>query len=279
MRQYDILQKFIFESADIRGEFVHLHHCIKALVERHPYPQPVLNLLSQALSAVALLSGTIKFEGALILQTETNGAINVLVAQSNEKQHIRGLAKWDEARLEEGCLLGEGRLAITIIPDNAKDKRYQGIVEISDDNFTLAFETYFMQSEQLATKLWLASDGHRAAGLLLQKMPSDNSDWAYWEHVSTLAATISDQELLNLDNTEILHRLFHEEDIRLFDESPAVFKCRCTKEKMEKAILTCGEAEIETLLIINPVIDVTCEFCNQQYSFDKVDVARIFATS
>ena len=110
-------------------------------------------------------------------------------------------------------------------------------------------------------------------------MPSDNSDWAYWEHVSTLAATISDQELLNLDNTEILHRLFHEEDIRLFDESPAVFKCRCTKEKMEKAILTCGEAEIETLLIINPVIDVTCEFCNQQYSFDKVDVARIFATS
>jgi len=278
MRQYDIIQKFLFEGSDIRGELVHLHTCVQALTTRHPYPEKVLTILSQALSAVSLLSGTIKFEGALILQTQSDGAIHLLVAQADEKRHIRGLAKWDDARLNEENLLGKGHLAITMIPNNNKDKRYQGVVELKNDILSLALQDYFEQSEQLPTKLWLVGNDSKSAGILLQVLPNHRaSDWTYWEHLNALTDTITQKELLTLDNQEILHRLFHEEDIRLFEASPVIFKCTCSKEKMEQALLTYGQAAIDEILKANQVVDVTCEFCNQQYSFDRIDVAQLFS--
>jgi len=279
MRQYDILQRFLFEDSDIRGELVHLKACINALSERHPYPKPVLQLLSQALTAVSLLSATIKFEGSLILQTQTDGAIHLLVAQSDNNQHIRGLAKWDEQRLQDTHLLGNGHLAITIIPDNAKEQRYQGVVSMSEESLSLTLETYFAQSEQLMTKVWLSADDNISAGLLLQKLPNTQKQtWEYWEHIEILANTLTEKELLYLENEEILRRLFHEEQVRLFEPTPVIFQCQCSIEKMEQAIVTFGKQAIEEILQTQQVVDVTCEFCNRRYEFDRVDIARIFVS-
>lgn len=279
MRQYDIFQKFLFEQADIRGEFVHLSHSIAALRERHPYPTPVLSLLAQALAAVTLLSGSIKFKGQLILQTQTAGPVNLLVVQSDDTHHIRGLAKWDELRLHEEALLGDGQLVITIIPENMKEARYQGIVACQGDSLSLALEAYFAQSEQLPTKLSLVSNAEAtlSAGFLLQKMPSTHAQsWQYWEHLLLLANTLKDTELLQLNNETILHRLFHEEDIRLFPETPVIFQCHCSREKTQQAIMTYGKAEVDEILKTQETIDVCCEFCHQTYVFDRVDIAEIF---
>lgn len=277
MRQHDILQRFLFEGSDIRGELVHLNACITALHERHPYPAPVLKILGQALAAVSLLSATIKFEGSLILQTQTDGPINLLVAQSDNNQHIRGLAKWDDERLASLDLLGHGHLAITIIPNNAKEQRYQGVVALEGDKLSIALETYFTQSEQLATKIWLASDQKISAGLLLQQLPGDKEQTgAFWEHLETLASTLTEQELLYLENEEILHRLFHQEQVRIFESTPVIFQCQCSIEKMEQAIRTFGQDEVDDILSKEQIIDVTCEFCNRAYKFDRVDITRIF---
>jgi len=277
MRQQDILQRFLFENTDIRGELIHLETVIQALLERHPYPAQILDIIGQSLAAVGLLSASIKYEGSLILQTHTDVAINLLVAQSDEKLHLRGLAQWDKETSIENLQLGSGQLVITLIPKQLSE-RYQGIVALSYGNLSQALEEYFAQSEQLATKIILVTDGaKKAAGILLQKMPSkDEQSWQYWEHVTTLLATLSPKERVSLSNEEILYRLFHQEEVRLFEAEPVSFQCGCSVQNMEKAILTFGQQEIEHILTEKQVVDVTCEFCNRSYSFDQVDIARIF---
>lgn len=279
MIERDVLQRFLFEKHNIRGELVRLHTSYQAITNRHPYPMPIQQLLGKTLAATALLSATLKFTGTLTLQVESKGPVNLLVAQSNQDRHLRGLARWDTERLSIAPehLLGDGRLALTITP--TQGERYQGITAISNQDLASSIEMYFQQSEQLPTRLCLFANAHYAAGILLQAMPDLNSIEReyFWEHVVHLMNTLQADELLELPNQVILKRLFHEEDIRLFEAEPVVFRCSCSIERMERAVHIMGPEEVQALLKTHKVVNVTCEFCNNHYDFDAVDIARIFA--
>ncbi len=280
MDNVDSTQRFIFEEANIRGELVHLNDSFITIMQQHNYPKFIQQFLGEVLVAAVLLAGTIKFEGELTIQLETNGPIDLLVAKCTDTFNIRGLADWKED-VKAGDLVeafGQGKLVITIQP-RKKTNYYQSIVPLAHRSVAEAIEHYFFQSEQLSTRLWLAVNDHSAAGMLLQLMPDVKAEEKenYWEHVVTLANTTKRDELLTLDNMVLLHRLYHEEDLRVFDEKPVNFRCTCTVERMEGAILTMGEEESNLLLKTNKEIAVTCEYCNHTFSFDKVDVARIFA--
>lgn len=282
MIEYDTLQRFLFKHAHVRGEIVRLRNTYHAISERHPYPMPIRKLLGETLAATALLSATIKFQGSLILQIESKGPVQLLVAQSDHEYHLRGLAQWQEEVSDEVLAqqtLSRGRLALTITPKEGE--RYQGIVELRGENLATALEKYFHDSEQLPTLLYLCADETTVAGMLLQSMPQENAaeQKDFWEHVVHLTRTLTDQELLNLNNQTILHRLFHEEDLQLFDAEPVAFRCTCTIERMERALLLMSYAELQELLQTHKKVIVTCEFCNNQYSFDAVDVAKLFADS
>jgi len=272
----DTIQKFLFEHYGIRGEIVKLHTSYLSILERHPYPLQVQQYLGQLLASSALLSGTIKYEGSLIIQTSTDGSLQQMVAQCDNNYHIRGLAHWDDGVAQENLSLGTGHLAITILPKNSKD-RYQGIVSLEKQSLSQAFETYFEQSEQLLTRLWVFANEQYAAGLLLQKMPeSSPQEYPMWENLTVLADTIKADELFLLDNHEIIHRLYHEEDVRMFDAHPVSFQCGCSLAKMEQAVANLGYEDALDLLSTHKVIAVSCEFCNRHYEFDKVDVERMF---
>lgn len=272
----DTIQRFLFENYGIRGEIVKLQQSYLSILERHPYPLAVQQQLGQLLAASALLSGTIKYEGSLIIQTSTSGGINQLVAQCDNHYHIRGLAHWNKEQDPAALNLGTGHLAITIIPKDNKD-RYQGVVAVEQERLNHCIENYFIQSEQLPTRLWLFANEQFAVGLLLQKMPdSSTQDYPMWEHVSTLSETITADELSELNNEAILHRLFHQEDVRLFKDTPVSFQCSCSIPKMEQAILNLGYKDALALLSTHKMIEVNCEFCNRHYEFDKVDIERIF---
>jgi len=273
---YDTLQTFVFEHHHIRGHIVHLGAAYRAILDCHPYPYPIQTLLGESLSAVALLRATVKFQGSVILQIQTKGSISQLVAQCHDPYHVRGLALWDEALPEEALSFGPGHLAITLFPEKSSD-RYQGVVALQEGTIASHLEHYFEQSEQLPTKLWLFADKEVAAGLLLQKMPSDSGeDYAPWETACVLASTLSKEELLHLETTQLLHRLFHEEDLRLFAPHPVSFQCGCTLDKMERAVIQLGFEDAQKLLSTHKTIEVTCEFCNRRYVFDSVDVAKLF---
>lgn len=279
MREADRLERFLFETTHVRGELVSLDRTFRAAIARHDYPEPVRALLGEAMAASALLSSTIKFDGgSLTFQVQGDGPVQLLVARCTSDRNLRGLVRWNGA-VPAGPLpsiTGSGRLAITIDPGGDRE-RYQGIVELAGETLARAIEGYFAQSEQLDTRLWLAADGAHAAGMLLQKLPGDEADPDLWNRVLHLAATLTPAELLELSTREILRRLFHEEDVRLFRAEPVAFRCGCARTTIESVLRVFGRDEAESILRERGSIDVTCEYCLDHYAFDAIDVATLFA--
>lgn len=274
----DQLVRFLFDKVGVRGELVRLDASFKALLKHHDYPPQVAIQLGEAISAVTLLAATVKLDGALIMQVEGDGPLSMLVAQATSDSTVRGLAHYTDDLANEsgfGELVGRGRMVMTI--DAEGSERYQGIVELHGDSLADSIKEYFTRSEQLPTRLWLASDGQSTAGLLLQAMPSGHCSEIDWEHLIMLAETLSNDELLELQFETILHRLFHEEIIRLFDAEPVAFRCSCSRAKIESALLGLGRDELNSLLDEQGVVKANCDFCRASYEFDAVDVAALFS--
>ena len=276
----DYLQRFVFENTSVRGEFVRLDASWKQVLARHVYPVIVREQLGQALAATVLLSATIKFRGSLVLQAQSEGPLTMLVAQVTSERTVRGLACW-RGGVQPGTLehiFGRGRLVMTVAPADGGE-RYQGIVALEGTNLAAALHTYFERSEQLSTALWLAADHACAVGLLLQRLPGERGDADVWNRAQRLAATVTDKELLCLPSLVLLQRLFGYEDVRVFDPEPVLFRCTCSLARLQVAVVALGREESVDILREKGTIEARCEFCNQRYQLDSVDVERLFATS
>ena len=277
MADSDGLRRFVFEGAGVRGALVHLDASWQAVLDRHPYPPAVQCPLGQVLAAAVLLSSTIKFEGTLILQVEAEGPLRTLVAQATDRRTLRGLARWEGEVPDGGGLaeiFGAGRLVLTASAPGGD--RYQGVVALEGATLADALESYFAQSEQLPTRLWLAVDGQRAAGLLLQRLPGPTEDEDAWTRTAMLADTLRDAELLPLGAETLLRRLFNEETVRLFEPEPVAFRCGCSRERVDGLLRALGRAEVDEALAAQGAIEVTCEFCNRLYRIDAVDAELLF---
>ncbi len=218
---------FLFDQTNVRGEIVTLGTAYQEVLDRHAYPPAVNQLLGELLAAVALLTDTVKLDGTLSIEVRGQGALALLMAESNPGGELRAIARIaeDAALPSEHAsfreLVGEGQIVITLDP--REGHRYQGIVALDHDTLGGCLEAYFGQSEQLPTRLWLAADGERAGGLLLQRLPdaSQNQDVDAWERSVYLADTIKSEELLGLEQRDVLYRLYHEETVRVFDPKNA----------------------------------------------------------
>ena len=294
MPSNDQLNRFIFDDCDIRGEIITLGDSYREILSHNQYPPAVQRLLGEFLAAVGLLSSTLKFDGMIILQARGEGPVSTIMAECNHHNHIRGIvrlnenlpltdAQADQSNLKE--LLGKGVLVITIEPKRTENfggklERYQGIVPLERDTLAGCLEDYFQQSEQLATQLWFAANSETASGLLIQALPQQlktNSDEnkAHWETIITLADTISDDELLNLEQDTILYRLFNEQPVRVFEPKPIKFACSCSRERSESALLSLGKEEVEELLLEKGSINIDCQFCNRHYHFSATEVRKL----
>ncbi|KUM37975.1 Hsp33 family molecular chaperone HslO [Pseudomonas sp. EpS/L25] len=285
MTSHDFTQRFLFDETDVRGELATLDRSYAEVLAKHPYPEPVAQLLGEMLAAAALLCGTLKFDGLLVLQARSSGPIPLLMVECSSDREVRGIARYEGGEISTTASLAElmpdGVLALTIDPRNGQ--RYQGIVPLEGINLAECLSGYFATSEQLPTRFWLNADGRRARGLLLQQLPPARVKDAQarqesWEHVVTLADTLTAEELLGLDNEVILHRLFHEETVRLFDEQGVAFNCSCSRDRAANALVSMGRPDVESLLDEQQGrILVDCQFCNEQQVFDAADIAQIFA--
>lgn len=280
MENRDSLQRFMFEHSAVRGEIVHLDTTWQAVLERREYPTVLRGMLGELMAAAALLAASLKFSGAIILQMQGEGAVKLLVVECMSDLTMRAMAHWEGEVAGESLaeLLGNGRFAITIDPRNGR-KTYQGIVDLVGQSVAEALEDYMSRSEQLDTRLWLAADEHRAAGMLLQKMPEkQESDSDAWQRAVHFASTLTRRELLGLPARQIIHRLYHEEDVRVFDPQAVNFYCPCSRERVAGMLRMLGHAEVQAVLQEQDTIEVDCEFCNRHYVFDKVDVEQAFAS-
>jgi len=285
----DSLSNFLFENADVRGEIVHLDASWKRVLECHEYPPVLRSLLGEMMAAAVLLIGTLKFKGRLTLQLKGEGPVTLGLVECTSDRLLRGLIHWHgdvDQCIGLTSLLGKGVVAITLEQDPQGNKgnaeRYQGIVEVIGDSLAESLEHYLQHSEQLETRLWLTVDAQAAAGMLLQRMPAKQQahemiDEDAWPRVVHLADTVKDTELLSLPANEIIHRLFNEEDVRLFSALPVAFRCACSRERVQNTLRTLGQDEMQSVLMEEGSVRVDCEFCRQHYEFDAVDIAALFA--
>ena len=276
----DSLQRFLLEGTPVRGEIVRLDATWRAILERRDYPEPLKKLLGEMVAAGALLSATLKFDGALIMQMQGEGPVRLLVVEVTSEHTLRATAKWEGEIVSGGIreLLGNGKFVITIAPDSGK-QAYQGIVSLDGDTVSEVLEHYMAKSEQLVTRLWLASDESKAGGMLLQRLPEHPEyDEDAWNRATTIGETISNKELLTLSARDIIHRLYHQEDIRLFEERPTAFRCSCTRERVTAMLRLLGSEEVQSILAERDHVEVGCEFCGRQYEFDPVDAEQVFAS-
>jgi molecular chaperone Hsp33 len=290
MHDRDCLHRFVFEHYPIRGHLVHLDAAWRALIEHREYPNAIRGVLGEAVAASLLLAATIKFDGVLSLQLRGDGFVHLMLAQCTSGLGVRGLARYQESagRGAEGGpqtgindLIGAGNLTVTLETDDGA-QRYQGIVPISGARLADSLQIYFENSEQLPTRLWLYADAHGASGMLLQRLPGGaaHADAAAvddaWRRVQLIGDTLTSEELRTLTDAQILHRLFNEDDLRLFDPSPVYFRCRCSRERVAGMLQGLGEDETRSILAERGEVEVRCDFCNRAYVFDAVDVGRIF---
>lgn len=277
---HDKLSRFLFDNHAIRGELVNLNQTYQDILANHNYPTPVQHLLGELLVATSLLTATLKFEGDITVQLQGDGPLNLAVINGNNHQQMRGVARVnneikDDATLKE--MLGNGYIVITITPK--KGERYQGIVGIEADTLTGCIENYFKQSEQLPTKLIIKTGVYQnksmAAGILLQVLPASEDTQTSFEHLTTLAETIKPEELFALPANEVLYRLYHQEDVRLFDGQCVEFKCTCSRQRCEDTLVTLPENEVDTILSEDGNIDMHCDYCGNHYIFDKIDIENL----
>jgi molecular chaperone Hsp33 len=299
MHDQDSMHRFMFEDYPIRGHLVHLDASWRALIEHRDYPDAIRTALGEAVVASLLLAGTIKFDGVLSLQLQGAGPVRLLLAQCTSGLGVRGLARYRTqasavpAAGSIGDLIGAGNLTVTLESDDGA-QRYEGIVPLSGERLADSLQIYFENSEQLPTRLWLSADENGAAGMLLQRLPSAGVRGAgaspspaadpvaiddAWRRVQLIGATLTAAELRTLADAQILHRLFHEDDVRLFEAAPVYFRCRCSRDRVSGMLQGLGETETRSILEERGSVEVRCDFCNRAYVFDAVDVARLFAAA
>lgn len=306
----DLVMAFAVAGLGVRGRLIRLGAAIDDILGRHDYPPPVSALLAEAVALTAMLGSSLKFEGKFILQTKTDGAVDMIVADYAAPGGIRGYARFDGGRLaglgqhsRQVDLLGKGHLAMTVDQGPGME-RYQGIVPLGGGDLTAAAHAYFAQSEQIPTRLRLAAgpvmargqaETWRAGAIMVQHLPTAGAAGPIplsagdapagaevegvtesddWRRARLLLETVEDHEILDpqLSPERLLYRLYHKEGVAAFPALPLRRHCSCARETIEGLLRSFSSAE-RTAMIEDGAITVTCEFCSTGYRFDPAEVA------
>lgn len=276
----DNLYRYLFENASVRGELVQLKNSYQEVISAHEYPFAIQKVLGELMASTSLLTATLKFSGDISVQLQGDGPVSLAVINGNNLQQLRGVSRWngdisDDATLKQ--MFGKGYMVITLTPDDGE--RYQGVVALDKETLAECLEDYFEQSEQLPTKIKLFADAKQAAGIFLQVLPTNGNHNEEFDHLSVLTETVKQEELFTLPAEEVLHRLYHEEEVRLFDPVAITFKCTCSKERSAQAIRTVSKNEVDAIIAEQGKVEMGCEYCNSKYTFDAIDVEAIYANA
>ena len=288
----DLLRRFSFPGIPIRGQWIRLEATLGAIAQYQNYPSDVQALLGEMFAAVTMVADNLKFSGAVSLQSQGNGALVRSLAECREQQYLRGIAQLNEESASAPAdntlvdWLGKGQLALSLLPDKStRINPYQGLVAINPRGLAASLEDYFQNSEQLQTRLHFASVDGATTGLLLQRLPDApdaseatisqaNEDWIT---LTTLAASVTDEELANLPPEQMLVRLFNEYSCELYTARALSFRCTCSAEKSDETLMVLGREDLLALASEQLEIHVDCEFCGHRYAYDQNAVHALLA--
>jgi molecular chaperone Hsp33 len=301
---------FVCDGAPVRGEIVSISTAWQSVLERRDDPPIIRQILGDFVAAATLLSASLKFDGTLIIQAQSKGPISLLVVECSSNLTMRATVKLsvESSEIAPNATLADlldaantGRLVITLDPSDRQSGQppYQGIVALQQEqngvavpvkNAAEAIMLYMRHSEQLETRIWLASNAHVVGGLLLQRLPNSGGHVHLdpqtasegWSRIQALGETITNDELLQLSPETTLRRLFLNESseagVRAFPTRPVQFACRCSRQKVADVLRMLGEEEVNGILAEQGAVETGCEFCGKSYRFDAVDCIQVFKT-
>ena len=301
---------FVCDGAPVRGEIVSISTAWQAVLARRNDPPVIRQILGDFVAAATLLSASLKFDGTLIIQAQSKGPVSLLVVECSSNLTMRATVKLsvEPNEIDPNATLADlldaantGRLVITLDPSERQPGQppYQGIVALQQDqngiavpvqNAAEAIMLYMRHSEQLETRIWLASNEQVVGGLLLQRLPNSGGHVHLdpqtaaegWSRIQALGETITTDELLELSPETTLRRLFLNESseagVRAFPARPVQFACRCSRLKVADVLRMLGEEEVNSILAEQGAVETGCEFCGKSYRFDAVDCIQVFKT-
>jgi molecular chaperone Hsp33 len=284
MSETDRVRRFVLERHPIRGHDVRLARAWREVLEHQDYPPAVQQLLGEAVAASVLLAATLKFEGSLTLQLQGKGLVSLLVAQCTHDFKLRAMAR--HSPIGDGAafrsLAGDGQIIVTIEADRASS--YQGVVPISGDSLAECLEGYFVQSEQLPTRVMLAATPAVVAGMLVQRLPGEGGKRpvdpaaleSAWMKVDHAMAALTGAELIETGVEARLVKMFGDDEVRVFGAHDVQHQCRCSRERVANVLRSLGADEVRSVIAEQGTCTVTCEFCQKPYRFDAIDVEQLF---
>jgi len=275
----DAVVPFMFESLPVRGALIQLQKSWQRMQRDHDYAPPVRSVLGEAAAATGLIAQSLKFDGAVTLQISGDGLLNMLVMQCTNELGMRGMAAAadDIGNPSFADLASESRCAV-IVDSGNMEQPYQGIVEIRPESLAVSLEGYFERSVQLASRIVLIAEENLSAGILLQQMPDRGATVEDdWHRLGLLAATLRANDFAEGVGLSLIHKLFNEDDVRVYDPRGVVFQCRCSRSRAEEVLRLLGAEDALAACEERGRVDVSCEYCGRRESFDPVDVSRLFA--
>ena len=244
-------------------------------MKHHDYNPVEKRLLAQVICVACMMSSMLKVKGKFSIQLQSASNLKLLLVQVSNQEQLRALLQSDSP-LETDDLLAiarGGHMLVSLYTETMRDP-YQTIIPIHHHDLVGCIEHYFLQSEQLKTRLWLKDDGETFAGFLLQALP-EMDEASFWDEAVMFCETVEDKELLGLPFDQLVFRLFHEQDdVRLFDATPLQFHCGCSREKMRNAVMVMPTDEVQQILEEDGQMSLRCDFCHQYYTFMADDLAE-----
>lgn len=301
-QNFDTCVSFFIDNGAYQGRLIRMSSVLDTIIGKHCYPRPVAAVVAESTVLAAMLTSTLKYEGLFTLQTQSNGAVSMVVVDVTSEGKIRACASFDEEHLKQNQelrktsgeieaaphLMGKGHLAFTV-DQGPNTELYQGIVDLQGKNLTECALRYFKQSEQIDTDLKLflqAPEGESgswlAAGIMLQKMPLKGGNESSpeemeeaWNEAKVFMESLTQDEVFDAELTseQLLHRLFHANNLSISKCKNYSFGCRCSREKLLQTLSTFSEDDINAMLENNKVT-ATCHFCSEKYVFDKGELIK-----
>jgi len=276
MSSADSIVPFAFESLPVRGALIQMSRSWRRMQRDHDYDTLITETLGHAAAATGLIAQSLKFDGAITLQIQGSGALQMLVMQCTNDLNMRGMASIDEGATSANFadLTKGAHCAITV---DAGERPYQGIVAIEGESLSSGLEHYFDRSVQVPSHVALVANENVAGGVLLQQMPGLDMDEDAWNRLHFLVQTLTTKDFDGEAGLELIGLLFAEDDVRVHEKRAVHFQCRCSSQKVEDVLKMLGEEESREALNANGEIEVVCEYCGEKRLFDSVDVSRLFA--
>lgn len=293
MSKSDCLNKFLLQDRSARVISVQIEQVWQTAQLHQSHSPAVRNLLGELVAAATLLTANLKFDGSLLLQLQGNGAVKLIVVECRQDMSLRATIKLNHSPEDDQAGLqsllnadGQGRFSVILNPprDNPGRQPYQGIVPLTGESVSEVLQDYMRQSEQLETRIWLASSSERLGGLLLQRMPATGGQSQSgaeqitdsWEHAQALCETVTAQDLIGLDSETLLHRLFWQTPVVGLETATITWHCGCDRERVSAMLRSLGASEVDEIIAEQGQVEVVCEFCATPYRFDAVDAAALF---